>query len=137
MMERNDIITNTAARKKSTHSATTLTRFGLVAFALLLFAAFVAIPYVVGPSASGEMMNNEPTREEVLARLATAGVWAAGEPTVTKLAGVGELKKAKPVIYGNAKDGQYEARWPTLLVIYDYENDAVVSSLSITQVRLP
>lgn len=105
----------------------------------LVIAVIVIAPYVTQPSlgAAKEPTRDEPARGDVLSRLAKAGAVAAGEPTITKLAGVGELKRTKPVIYQNAKDGQYEARWPTLLVIYDYENDSVVNSLSITQVRLP
>lgn len=100
---------------------------------LSVFAALMLLPSITQPSSA--VVN--ATREDVLARLAAKGVWAVGEPAITRLSGVEELKKTKHIIYGNAKDGQYEIRWPSLLVIYDYENDAIVNSLSITQVRLP
>ncbi len=127
----------TSPDKTSMHN--NVARF-LVLLAALLLVAFVAVPYVTdqsGGAAKQQQGGGEPARDDVLARLAKAGVAAAGEPIITKLAGVEELKKAKPIIYRNAKDGQYEARWPTLLVIYDYETDSIVNSLSITQVRLP
>ncbi len=121
--------------KKSTHNVARV----LVLLTALFLAALVAVPYLTGQSAGAakQQQQQEPTREDVLARLVEAGVVAAGEPTITRLTGVEELKKTRQVMYRNARDGQYEIKWPTLFVIYDYENDSVVNSLSITQVRLP
>lgn len=101
-------------------------------FALFLLVAVFALPSIVWRTGTVQ-----PTREQIISRLAVKGITAVGEPTVTKITAVDdELKGTKPVIYKNAEDGQYEVKWQTLLVIYDYERDEVVNMLSITPVQI-
>lgn len=100
-------------------------------FALFLLVAFFALPSIMQLAGAGE-----PSREQVLSRLALKGIAGAGEPTINRITGVNELKETKPVIYRNAKDGQYEVKWLTLWVIYDYERDEVVNQLSINLVEI-
>lgn len=100
-------------------------------FALFLLVAVFSLPSIIWQTGAVQ-----PSREQIISRLAGKGIAAAGEPTVTRLAAVDELKMTKPVIYRNAMDGQYEVKWQTLLVIYDYGRDEVVNMLSITPVQI-
>ncbi len=103
---------------------------------IALFALFLLVVVFALPSIVWQTGAVQPSREQIISRLAGKGIAAVGEPIITKIAAVDELKGTKPVIYKNAMDGQYEVKWQTLLVIYDYERDEVVNMLSITPVQI-
>ncbi len=103
---------------------------------IALFALFLLVAVFVLPSILWQTEAVQPTGEQIISRLAVKGIAAVGAPEVTKITAVDELKVTKPVIYKNAKDGQYEVKWQTLLVIYDYGRDEVVNVLSITPVQI-
>ena len=55
---------------------------------------------------------------------------------ITRLTNLEELKQKYPVIYGEAKEGDYEIRTPNKLMIYDYGNDRIIKEFDITQIRI-
>ena len=55
---------------------------------------------------------------------------------ITRLTNLEELKQKYPVIYGEAKPGDYEIITPGKLIIYDYDNDTVIKEFDITQISI-
>ena len=55
---------------------------------------------------------------------------------ITRLTDLEELKQKYPVIYGEAREGDYEIRTLDKLIIYDYGNDRIIKEFDITQIRI-
>ena len=55
---------------------------------------------------------------------------------ITRLTDLEELKQKYPVIYGEAKPGDYEIITPNKLIIYDFGNDTVIKEFDITQISI-
>ena len=54
-----------------------------------------------------------------------------GNPVVAQIMDVEMLKAEQPAIYEGAKNGQFVVQYSDLLVVYDYEADALVKSFPI------
>jgi len=55
---------------------------------------------------------------------------------ITRLTNLEELKQKYPVIYGEAREGDYEIRTANKLIIYDYGNDKVIKEFDVTQIMI-
>ena len=55
---------------------------------------------------------------------------------ITRLTNLEELKQKYPVIYGEARQGDYEIRTPNKMIIYDYGNDKIIKEFDMTQIRV-
>ena len=55
---------------------------------------------------------------------------------ITRLTNLEELKRKYPVIYGEAREGDYEIKTPDKLMIYDYDNDKIIKEFDMTQITI-
>lgn len=70
--------------------------------------------------------------EEILAKLNLN----RDNTQITKLTNLEKLKEKYPVIYGEAKEGDYEIKTTDRLIIYDYDNDKIIKEFDITQIKI-
>jgi hypothetical protein len=58
------------------------------------------------------------------------------ETQIKILTNLDELKQKYPVIYGEAREGDYEIRTLDRLIIYDYGNDKIIKEFDVTQISI-
>ena len=77
-----------------------------------------------------EVEINQEIEKEILAKFNLT------EAEITRLTNLEDLKEKYPVIYGEAREGDYEIRTPNKLIIYDYSNDRIIKEFDVTQIRI-
>jgi hypothetical protein len=55
---------------------------------------------------------------------------------ITRLTDLESLKQKYPVIYGEAKEGDYEIKTQDKLIIYDYENDKIIKEFDLSYITV-
>lgn len=78
-----------------------------------------------------ETVQNKDVESEIIAKLSLNE-----EAQIIKLTNLEDLKEKYPVIYGEAREGDYEIKTPNKLIIYDYSNNRIIKEFDITNIRV-
>jgi sensor domain CHASE-containing protein len=99
---------------------------------MLALVFLVALVYYITTLSTEEVKTNQNIKEQIMTRLGLTNE----SVNITKLGNLTGLKQKYPVIYENAKEGDYEIRTENKLIIYDYEKDRIVKEFDVTNIKI-
>jgi hypothetical protein len=101
-----------------------------IIFVVMLFFLIVLLYYILA------IPSEKPTDSGIEEKILVKFNLSRNDTQIARLTNLEELKKKYPVIYGEAREGDYEIRTPDKLIIYDYGNDKIIKEFDVTNIRV-
>ena len=98
---------------------------------LVIIAIFLAVLAYQFATLPTETTQEKTVEQEIIAKLNLNE-----DAQITKLTNLEDLKEKYPVIYGEAREGDYEIKTPSKLIIYDFSNDRIIKEFDITNIQV-
>jgi len=94
---------------------------------LIVIIAIASLAYIIRMSST---VDEEEIKTEILNEL---GLETAD---IIKLENINELKEEYPIIYKEARAGDYRIRTSSALIIYNYENKEIIKRFDVSHITV-